>query len=47
MKTHIQKKWESANNFLFLEAIFLRSSFQSKLIKHASEFFLFCVMLTF
>ena len=47
MKIHIQNKWESANKFLLWEAkqneVFSSKFFQSSLLKHAGEVFLFCV----
>jgi len=50
MKTRIQKKWESANKFLFEKPnktrSFRRISFQSSLLKHAVEVLFFCVMST-
>jgi len=51
-ETHrlIQKRWESAKNFFFEKPnetmSFFRSAFQSTLLKHAGEVFLFCVMQT-
>jgi len=49
-ETHrlIQKRWESPKKFFFEKPYktmsFFRSAFQSTLLKHADEVFLFCVM---